>query len=322
MNQSREGSAKAQMRPEVSVVLATFNGAAYLREQLESILDQTWQDIEIVAYDDGSTDGTLSILEQYPQVRTYRAEERGGVVVNFQRGISRATGRYVAFCDQDDIWLKNRLEASVTAMQQLERARGSDTPILVHSDLCVVDKDLRTMAPSFYRSIGRDPGRYSFGRLLVQGAVTGSTCLMNRPLIGLAFPIPETAMMHDWWVALVAKVFGEIGYIDCPTVLYRQHGRNVIGGTRKKDPLTHRFMRFAKLQTSNERYRRNFVGRIRQAAAFQERFGAQLPKKLVDQLDAYCSLLEQSFVRKRWSILSHGFLNGRLSENIEMMLRL
>ena len=311
--------------PAISIVLATYNGELYLQDQLESLLAQSWRDFELVVTDDGSTDRTMDIVRSYigsMRISLHSSEGRLGAVGNFQRGVLRSTGKYVAFCDQDDVWLARRLEESMKLMLELEGAHGGDEPILVHSDLRVVDKNLNLIAPSLYRLNGFNPATHPFERLLMQNVVTGSTCLMNRPLVDLAFPIPGEAFMHDWWVALVAKAAGRIGYIDHATVLYRQHAANVIGAVRRgKSPLE-LMRKLVSRSFSNKRYQQALLGRTRQARALQRRLGGQLPESTSHQLTLFSELLEQSFLRKRVTILSNGFRRGNIRQDLEMLLRI
>src|SRR6185295_11501211 len=135
--------------------------------------------------------------------------------------------------------------------------------------------------------LGCDPAHHPFERLLMQNVVTGSTCLMNRALIDLAFPIPGEALMHDWWVALVANVTGQIGYIDHATVLYRQHAANVIGAIRRSNSPLELMRKLVSVSFSNKRYQQALLGRTRQARALQRRLGGQLPESTSHQLTLF-----------------------------------
>jgi hypothetical protein len=121
----------------------------------------------------------------------------------------------------------------VNAMLATEAEEGSEQrgkkPILVHSDLQVVDESLRLIAESMARYQGLETSRNSFANLLISNLVTGCTALINEALARKALPIADDAIMHDWWLALVASCFGKIVYLDTPLVQYRQHGSNTIG---------------------------------------------------------------------------------------------
>ena len=221
-------------RSRVEVLLATYNGEKFLEEQLQSLSNQNFTDFKVLISDGGSTDGTLPILKKWSEKdsRFVLLGEGGrlGVKENFSRLMGIAEGDYLFFADQDDVWKRDKLDLFLKKMEELEKSEGKDKPLLVHSDLEVVNQKLEPIAPSFWNYIRLDPkGGRCFNRLILQNTVTGAACLINRPLLELARPIPPESVMHDWWLALVAIAFGKIGIIDVATVHYRQHGHNEVG---------------------------------------------------------------------------------------------
>jgi glycosyltransferase involved in cell wall biosynthesis len=224
---------------KVGIVLATYNGAAHVDEQVRSVQAQDFSDWRLFARDDGSTDDTRARLAKLasedPRITVLEAGERLGVVGNFAALLTharRAGAKYVFPCDQDDVWLPAKVSRSLAVMERLEAEHGRETPLLVHSDLAVVDEALRPLYPSFLRrqGIGHeavDP----LNVLLVQNFVTGCASLLNGALLDLALPLPERCIMHDWWIAQCAAAAGAIGFMSEATILYRQHGTNQIGST-------------------------------------------------------------------------------------------
>jgi glycosyltransferase involved in cell wall biosynthesis len=210
----------------VLVLLPTFNGALFLREQLNSIFQQEGVSVKIVASDDGSTDGTVAILKEF-DIEILPFKERLYPSQNVSKLLNRKAP-YVALADQDDVWKKDKLLLSLKKMKEMEEMFGKNTPLLVHTDLEVVDVDLNRIAPSFFKYSRLNP-LPNFKSLLTKNSVTGCTILMNEPLVTLAMPIPSEAIMHDWWIALVASAFGKIGVVDKPLVSYRQHKNNTVG---------------------------------------------------------------------------------------------
>lgn len=222
-------------RGEISIALCTCEGSLFLNKQLKSLTEQTLQPEELVVCDDSSTDETLEILKLYAAeapfpVRIYVNEKRLGASQNFSQAIKLCKGDYIALCDQDDIWLPEKLEKIYHIMREAEEAWGEGVPLLVYSDLKVVNSDGQVMAPSFMkiRKIRHLEGRV-LNSLLVQNFVTGCTVLANRALIKKALPMPSKAVMHDWWLALVAAAQGNIVFSGEPLVGYRRHEENVIG---------------------------------------------------------------------------------------------
>lgn len=235
-------------QPRLIILLSTYNGENFLRAQLDSLFAQTYPDYVILARDDGSQDATKKILADYairsPDKLKIIRDDSGnlGASGSFAFLIDYALrhkaefdveSTYLMFCDQDDVWHEDKMTKQVNAMLATEAEEGSarrgTKPILVHSDLQVVDESLRLIAESMARYQGLETGRNSFANLLISNLVTGCTALINEALARKALPIADDAIMHDWWLALVASCFGKIVYLDTPLVQYRQHGSNTIG---------------------------------------------------------------------------------------------
>lgn len=139
--------------------------------------------------------------------------------------------KYIMFADQDDIWLPDKIEKTYLKMKEFE-SQYEPLPLLVHSDVSVVDEKLNVIASSFWEYQHIDPSNGTLNRLLLHNTVTGCTMMINRALAEKVKMIPSEAIMHDWWIAMVASAFGKIGYIDEPLILYRQHGQNDTGAKK------------------------------------------------------------------------------------------
>lgn len=273
----------------VLVLMPTYNGERYLAAQIDSILAQEGVKVSLLFSDDGSTDGTLSLLEGFDILPF---ERRLGPSQNVSRLLEH-TAPYVALADQDDVWERDKLVLSLQKMGELEALYGRETPLLVHTDLKVVDKELRESAPSFF-SYNKFHGG-GLNQLLMQNTVTGCTLLMNEALASLATPIPPEAIMHDWWIALVASAFGKIGVINRPLVHYRQHGSNAIGATTYFD--------LAKIGRFRKMRDRKFL----QAAVFLNRYRERMTLEQVEMFEAFCNLRHQSYFATRATLLKYGF---------------
>ncbi|MBQ9299951.1 MAG: glycosyltransferase family 2 protein [Clostridia bacterium] len=226
-----------EKKAKIAILLATYNGARYLREQLDSILAQEEQDWHLLISDDGSRDDTLKILEEYraryPQRITLVAHERptGSSMANFML-LTRQAGDYdyVMYCDQDDVWLPWKIGVTLQKMRETEDGRIG-LPCLVHTDLKVAGEDLSVKNESFFYSSMLRADRDRLNYLLIQNIVTGCTMMINHALWELAV-LPVTGgemLMHDGWFALIAAAVGRIGFVDASTILYRQHSDNVVG---------------------------------------------------------------------------------------------
>lgn len=221
----------------IDVLLACYNGEKFLPQLLKSLDEQTDANWRIIARDDGSSDGTLEILQAWGKKRPDRfilitdADRNLGACQNFARLLSKSTAEYFMFCDQDDVWLPEKIERQRAFIKQAEQSHHPGTPILVHSDLVVVDEGLKTQSSSFWHHQGLAwPSIETPWKMIcIQNIVTGCALIGNRALRTCALPIPTTAIMHDWWLALLAASVGVIYHDSRPLVLYRQHNQNTIG---------------------------------------------------------------------------------------------
>lgn len=269
----------------VTILLATLNGEKYLKAQLESIAAQTYENWQLVVGDDGSTDQTLEILKEFQkehpnQVIIYENNPPfGSAKGNFINLLRNSYGPHFMFCDQDDVWKRDKIYLTLQKMEALETRYGDKVPILVHSDLSVVDENLEMVAESFFQYANL-PKRVMLNRLVVQNSVTGCTVMINRCLQQFflqQLPIPKI-IMHDYWAALIAKVFGKIGFVNEPTMLYRQHGHNSVGA---KDAMNIKFL-YGRLKEGKNSYRRMMIESMEQIQGFVSTYG-----KDIQDLDSY-----------------------------------
>lgn len=226
------------MNKKALILLSTFNGEKYLAAQLDSIIAQYHTNWTLLIRDDGSSDKTVDIIHDYAKkdARVQCLNDNIGnlnIIKSFSRLMEAGLHRdepYIFFCDQDDLWLPNKIDLTLNELHRIEASSHTDTPILVHTDLKVVDENLKTIYPSYlrYENLKRNP-KNPIKTLLINNYITGCTIGMNRALLKLATPVPDDARMHDWWCGLCAAACGHIGFISEPTILYRQHSNNTIG---------------------------------------------------------------------------------------------
>jgi|TARA_R110001583_G_scaffold152131_1_gene303930 glycosyltransferase involved in cell wall biosynthesis len=222
----------------IQILLATYNGSNYIREQLDSLLSQTNKNWLLLIHDDGSTDSTMEIIKVYCNIhpeRIFLLEDDihfGNSKDNFSHLLAASTAEYVMFCDQDDIWLSDKIEKTFGLMQDLVND-NKELPILVHSDLEVVDESLSSIAPSMFAYQGLSKSINGLLQILVKNSVTGCTMMINRKAIQVSLPMSSSAIMHDWWIAAnVIKHHGIVGFVDKPLIQYRQHGSNSVGAKK------------------------------------------------------------------------------------------
>lgn len=223
------------VNPRLSVALCSLDGARFLPQQLDSLLTQTRVPDELVVCDDGSTDGTVEILEEFARltpfpVRIVRNPQRLGVAKNFELAISLCTGDVIALADQDDVWHSAKLERLARALS------GAD---LAFSDAEVVGEALKPLGYTMWQRVGFDEDEQArmsagdaLGVLLKHGVVTGAAMAFRAGLRPLLLPIPSN-WPHDAWIAAVAASAGKLVPVKETLVQYRQHQANVVGGMKK-----------------------------------------------------------------------------------------
>ena len=307
---------------KLSIALCTYNGENYLPEQLASISLQTCLPDELVVCDDGSTDLTLDILDNFSKtapfkVRIFRNKTNLGPAANFAKAIGICHGDWIFLCDQDDFWLPDKVEISTRKLSQLEELYGKDTPLLVHSDAAATDENLQAIHPSLWKFQHSYPENgHILAKLLNQNLVTGCTAAMNRALRDKALPIPDNVMMHDWWLALVATTFGQISSIPETTMFYRQHGKNDTGakswgGVQAMTLLLDIILK--KNQDISLRTRS-------QAKEFLKRFNSELSPQQQKTISAFIDLPHRSYFVRKYLILKYGLHYQGLLRNIGNLL--
>ncbi|WP_304544128.1 glycosyltransferase family 2 protein [Sulfurimonas microaerophilic] len=212
----------------VSVAIATYNGEKYLRKQLDSIYNQTYQNIEVIVCDDCSDDNTINILEEYSKKYNliyYLNEYNLGYVKNFEKAISLCNGDYIALSDQDDIWLPQKLEVLVEEI---------DKNSVIHSDAFLIDNRDRTISDSWTKFYKKNTNTEMIKCIFGENDITGCTCMITKEFVSKIIPFPKEFKYHDMWIAMVGINNGGIKYIDKPLIMYRLHENNVIGANTKE----------------------------------------------------------------------------------------
>ncbi len=224
-----------QADEEIAVLMATYNGEKYLAAQMDSLLNQTFQNWHLYIHDDGSKDGTVSVLKKYAEetpgkITLIDAPPTGSAKNNFMFLLNTVEAPYIMFCDQDDVWVGDKIKKTFQFMKEME----GNEPALVFTDLQVVDQSGHLIAPrmSGYQKLNLKKNKPE--DFLAENVVTGCTVMINRKMATLARKAADTSriIMHDWWMAIIAARFGVIACINEPLIQYRQHGINSIGAKK------------------------------------------------------------------------------------------
>ena len=223
-------------KPAVDILMAVYNGERYLPEQIASLQAQTHHNWRLLVADDGSSDGTVELLQRLAQEdpRICVLDREVGNLGPCQRFLwllGKASADYVLFADQDDVWDQTKVETLLDALVLEEEQRGTSEPICAFCDAEVVDEHLQTIAPSFLAYEHFDPAGIDLRHLLVNNVAPGCTMILNRALADV-LELPDDLsqiIMHDWWVLLTAAALGTVTFVDAPLLKYRQHGGNASG---------------------------------------------------------------------------------------------
>ena len=248
---------------KLAILLATYNSSRYLSELLDSLVNQTYTDFTIYVRDDGSTDSTLQILESYLSkydniVILHDKQKARRAMGSFIWLLEKVTADYYMFCDHDDIWLPRKVELSLSKIQQIER-RGC--PAIVCTDLVVTDSNLNIISFSLWSYMKLHPKLLTKLNYAVScNLFTGCTMIINRAAKEVSLPVSPRAVMHDSWIGLkVLAAGGDVGWIESPQILYRQHSDNLFGAHRvscTKEYYLHKLRTIGGVATT---YRQNFL---------------------------------------------------------------
>lgn len=291
-----------QNQHTIFILLATYNGEKYLTELLDSLSSQTDSNWVLLVRDDGSTDQTVQKLQNFasaqPKMRLL-ADGLGrlGVTKSFEqlmRSAQTQGANFFAFCDQDDVWVPEKLARLRTALIGDTQADES-IPALAYSDLVVVNKALEPISHSFFKmnhsgDAWQAPGYW----LLSHNLVPGCAMLGNRALIDRSLPFPDEAVFHDWWTFLCAASMGRVVAVEQPLILYRQHGLNTVGA-----------------QLLSQKMRLLITQQARQCAEKQKQFVASIA-----QAGALCRRLNSASTQERgWRNVITSLPDGLLAAN-------
>ena len=293
----------------VAILVATYNGEKYLAEQIESLLNQTYKNFVLYIRDDNSTDATMEIINKYtnrfPEKIIKVTDDRiaKGAYNNFMFLLEYVYGlnkyNVFMFCDQDDYWLEDKIAITLKAYKDIQE---NDVPILVHTDLNVVDASLNIISKSFIKYSNLNGSYKNFNNYLIQNNVTGCATLVNKKLVDLVKFDLQDMCMHDWYFALIASAFGKIIYIDKPTINYRQHSNNVLGAKKVKG-ISGVYNKLIKNNTIKQDLNKLFG----QAEAFRSVYYETLSENNKKTIDEFCKICSTNKCNKVRLLIKNKF---------------
>ena len=307
---------KAENHSMISILMATYNGEQYLKEQLDSILSQTVQSFKIIVNDDASTDSTWEILQGYAKIYPQKFVisrsnvNSGSAKFNFLRMMSSIRDKYVMLSDQDDVWLPDKIERTLEKMIYLE-SKNKGKAVLVRSDMYIVNENLEIISNSYKNFMHSNFSRTNLNQVLIQNSFAGCSAMYNLELAKLLTCKPDYCIMHDWWLELVASAFGVVGALDAPTVLYRQHDNNEIGASNARS-ISYKINRLINYKRIVTAIKITYI----QAESFLECYKNELTVKQKKDIGLYCKIPSKNKFGRIITILKLGSLKNGLARNI------
>lgn len=305
-------------QPSIDILLATYQGGDHFTAQLDSLARQSYPAFNLIIRNDDCEECIAEKIEalsgHFAGQVTLLDDDCGqlGPLRSFSRLLEGARSDYMMLCDQDDVWLTTKVEKTLAMMLDMEQEYGKNIPLLVHTDLTVVNHDLKVTSESLWQHQNIHPkNREVFNRLLVQNVVSGCTVMINKALRDIALPIPDQAVMHDWWLALVASAFGKIGHVDQATMLYRQHNTNEIGAKEWGLPFI-----LKNLFGNDGKLRESIARQQSQALAFIDFYQETLADDLRSVAECYATIDQYPYVKKICLLLQHRLFKAGLIRNI------
>jgi len=201
----------------VSVCIATYNGEKYIHTQVSSILLQLQDNDEIIISDDSSTDRTIEIIEAFQdkRIRVLKHQTFQSHVYNFENALKESKNEYIFLADQDDIWI----EGKVTKMLSLLKSND-----LVLSDAIVIDEEEKVLFKSFFAFKHSRKGIFIN---IYKNSYLGCCMAFNRKILNLSLPFPRDINMHDWWIGLIAEIYGSVYLTNDKLIKYRRHAQTI-----------------------------------------------------------------------------------------------
>lgn len=226
---------------QIDILLTTYNGEKYLKEQIDSILNQTYTNFRLLISDDCSKDSTIQILKEYEQkdnrIKVFLQEKNLGYVKNFEFLLTKVENEIYALSDQDDVWNNDKVEKTYKKLKE-------EDADLVFTDLEVVNEKLETINSSFndYMFLSRKIKKYykDYRLQYLYNCITGCTLMSKKKYLEKIIPIPMDSkyVIHDTWIGLIVALNGKIAYLDEATIKYRQHGNNQVGSNHTSHKYT------------------------------------------------------------------------------------
>lgn len=308
----------------IHIIMCTYNGEKYIKEQIESILQNTIADWQLHISDDGSTDNTNAVLSEYTKkypekiILTSHVNSAGPSMHFLEKvrevSMEMQSDDFLMLCDQDDVWYNNKIQLTLECMNSLIRKNSNKIPLLVCSDVEVVDEKKKQIAKSYRRMNHYSIKKLDAAHLLMEHKAQGCTIMINKVLADKIRELPKIDMEHDTWLELVAVIMGKVDYVDVPTMAYRRHSGQYTASKMG-------YWTILSEQLKNMKAQKYMIYcRVPQIQEFLRIYGAELDCKCRELVEAFAALERQGFWRKRLNIIRYHMWKSGIMRNIGMMI--
>lgn len=291
----------------VAILMSTYNGEAFLRAQIDSILAQSYSGFTLIIRDDGSSDRTCDLIASYAdtRIRLIRGENLGPARSFFALLEEAKDAAYVFFSDQDDVWYPDKLEVMLTEIKKCD-----ECPAMVFSDFSMIDENGKTTHESYagYAALQLRPGPVGVEKILAQPYAFGCASVLNRPLIQLVQSVPDGIEMHDCWISLVAAATGKLIYLPERTIAHRFHSSNATG----REGQTSLTARLKRVTSGFAAQAENTALRLRQAELLLAYHDRQMLPEVRAKLTDIAAAMKSGRLALLKTLYSHGVTRQKM----------
>lgn len=310
----------------IYIMMCTYNGEKYIKEQIDSILNNTVTNWRLYISDDGSTDKTHDLAFEYAKdypdkIILTTHENASDPSIHFLEKVRDISVQMqpddcVMLCDQDDIWYDNKIELTLECMKRLMAKSSNQIPLLVCTDVEVVDGKKEQLAASYRKMNHYSIKNLDAAHLLMEHKAQGCTIMINKVLADKIKELPKMIKGHDVWLELIAATMGKVDYVDEPTMAYRRHSKQFTVGEMGYWKILSKQL----MTLKDQKYM--IYSSAPQAREFLRIYGSGLDCKCRKLVEAYATLEQQGFWQKRLNIIKYHMWKTGIIKNIGMMILL
>lgn len=303
----------------IDIIMASYNGSKFIKEQIDSVLTQSYKEWKLHIFDDMSTDSTCSIIQEYvarfpDKIFLHTSDTKKYSTHNFLSGLEllKNDAEYYMFCDQDDVWLNDKIEITLKFIKKYEKRWGTKMPLYVSTDALLVNEELEYLSKSCLKTDKLKASKTDLPHMLMENKCLGCTSMFNKALAQIIYCGCTSARYHDWWCALTASAFGHVRILRVPTILYRQHTDNQVGQQDFSDYVASRCSDAGDIKKRLELT-------FEQGAEFEKVYKNNLSKRKWKIVKKFISIQNYNFIHKRFSIIKHRFLKSGFIRNLGLL---